>query len=64
MRAEDTPGRDRRRIEKDREQEQIQTRFEVCRLAIIRFYSLVPEHVESQDKELRHYIKIELVHLL
>ena len=48
---------------KDREQESIQTRFEVCRLAIIRFYSLVPADVESQDTGLRCYIK-NCVHLL
>lgn len=42
---------------KDGEQESVQTKFEVCRLAIIRFYSLAPADVESQDKGLRHYVK-------
>lgn len=42
---------------KDREQELIQIKFEVCRLAIIRFYRLAPADVESQDKGLRRCIK-------
>lgn len=57
MRTEDTTGRDGGRGGQDREQESVQTKFEVCRLAIIRFYSIVPADVETQDKGLRHYIK-------
>lgn len=61
MRTEDTPGRDRGRgalLEWKRQRTgTIQTKFEVCRLATMRFYSLVPADVESHDKGLRHYIK-------
>lgn len=39
---------------KDRGQEPIQTKFEVCRLVIIRFYSLVPSDFESQEVDTLH----------
>lgn len=42
---------------KERKPEFVQTKFEVCILAAIKFYSLVPADVESQDKCLRHYIR-------
>lgn len=42
---------------KERKPAFIQTKFEVCILAAIKFYSLVPADVESQDKCLRHYIR-------
>lgn len=42
---------------KERKPELVQTKFEVYILATIRFYSLVPADVESQDKCLRHYIR-------
>lgn len=37
---------------KDREQEPIQTKFEVCGLIIIRIYSLVLSDVKSQEVHL------------
>lgn len=39
---------------KDREQEPIQTKFEACRLVIIRIYSLVFSDVESQEVDTLH----------
>lgn len=38
----------------NREQEPIQTKFEVCKLVIIRFYGLVPSDVESQEVNTLH----------
>lgn len=35
-------------------QEPIQTKFEVCRLVIIRFYSLLPSDFESQEVDTLH----------